>query len=202
MFAQGDPTPPPQEGQGYEVLAAIPGVTDGDIPADLGSYVNLVYRASIAIGAVLAVLMLVIGGLQYMGTDVFSKKNQGRDRIRHALMGLGLLLVSYLILSTINEDLLNLDLNIKDADTGGLLIGTLYEQELQQNLATYGSRGHATQDSIETHTQNEQDGYKRANAKYCSAVSLFPVPEEERQAQKDRIMRRCVINFENAKRQR
>ncbi len=75
----------------------------------LPQYVNAVFTLAISIGAILAVLMLIFGGFEYMTSEATGGKKDGRDRIRQALLGLVLLLLSYLILYVINPQLLNLD---------------------------------------------------------------------------------------------
>jgi len=53
-----------QEPQEYIPLAQVPGLTPGSGKQALGQYINSIYTLSIGIGAVLAVLMIVVGGLQ------------------------------------------------------------------------------------------------------------------------------------------
>ena len=99
----------------YQALASIPNLTDKGIPPSLGAYINNIYSISIGLGAVLAILMIVIGGMQYMTTDNFNNKKDGRTRINNALLGLGLLLAAFLILNTVNNDLIDLDFDLTTA---------------------------------------------------------------------------------------
>lgn len=89
----------------YFPLAPIPGVTTGaaDLPAFLGNLFKLLVAAS----AALAVLMIVIGGFEYLATVVPGSKEAGRQRITNALVGLGILLASYLLIRAVNPELLN-----------------------------------------------------------------------------------------------
>lgn len=91
---------------GFETLSQIPGVAGST--ASLGTYVNALFRIAIGLGAVIAVLMIVIGGFEYLSTDLFQRKSAGKERIQNSLLGLGLLLVSTLLLQTINPKLLDL----------------------------------------------------------------------------------------------
>ena len=59
------------------------------------------YRWGVTLAAVLAVVMLVVGGVQYMGSESLFAKDEGKKRIQAALGGLLLALASALILSTI-----------------------------------------------------------------------------------------------------
>ncbi|KKS04574.1 MAG: hypothetical protein UU82_C0012G0006 [Candidatus Nomurabacteria bacterium GW2011_GWC2_41_8] len=76
----------------------------------LGGYLNLMIKLFIGICAVLAVIMIVMGGIQYMTTELISSKEEGRKRITGAILGLLLALGAYTLLFTINPDLLNTDL--------------------------------------------------------------------------------------------
>ncbi|MFA6432517.1 MAG: hypothetical protein WCV82_01735 [Candidatus Paceibacterota bacterium] len=75
---------------------------------DFQNYVQYAFNLIIALAAAGAVLMLVMGGLQYMTTDSWSGKTAGLDRARNALYGLLLVLTSYLILRTIDPRLVSI----------------------------------------------------------------------------------------------
>ena len=75
----------------------------------LAPFVNAIFKASLAIGAMLAVLQLARAGFLYMGSDMWSKKEQAKHLMSDALFGLLLLLAIWLILNQINPQLLNLD---------------------------------------------------------------------------------------------
>lgn len=95
----------------YVPLAPLPGV-DAEAEATLESYLPAIFQLSIGIAGVLAVIMLILGGLQYMGSETVGGKQDGRDRITAALGGLLLALAAFLILQTINKDLVNFSLDI------------------------------------------------------------------------------------------
>ena len=61
----------------------------------------------IGFAAVLAMVMIVMGGIEYMTSELISSKEEGRERIIHAVLGLLIALGAYLILNTINPQLLN-----------------------------------------------------------------------------------------------
>ncbi len=77
---------------------------------DLGAFLSQAFQFGLAIAAALAVIMIVWGGVQIMTTDSWSGKSEGKQRIWDALIGLGLALVSWLILYTINPEILNFKL--------------------------------------------------------------------------------------------
>jgi hypothetical protein len=68
---------------------------------------NGILKILVIAGALSAVAMLVFAGIQYMVSDVVTKKIVSKERIRNALWGLLLLLGAWLILYTINPQLLN-----------------------------------------------------------------------------------------------
>jgi hypothetical protein len=106
----------------YNYLAPIrtpdckQGSTDGTCESiDYGGknafsvYLNMMIKVIIGLGAVAAMVMIVIGGLQYMTSELISSKEAGKDRISSAIFGLLIMLGSYTILFTINPDLLRSD---------------------------------------------------------------------------------------------
>ena len=92
----------------YAILESIPGISAGSAPS-LSTYLRAVFLTGIGLAGVLAVLMIVIGGIQYIGSGMSpSVKSDARDRITNAIMGLLLALLSWIILNTINPSLVSL----------------------------------------------------------------------------------------------
>lgn len=79
-------------------------------PEDPSSFFNSLFRIGIGIAAILAVLMIILGGFQYMTSDVPGAKSDGKTRIWGAIIGLLVILLSALILSIINPDILSFEL--------------------------------------------------------------------------------------------
>lgn len=94
------------------VLEPLPGVTDSTQKLDFPSFLRGLFSTLLAAGAVLAVLMLVWGGLWYMVTGVAGSKEKARQKMLNAVLGLLLLFGSVLLLKTINPDLLRFDILI------------------------------------------------------------------------------------------
>src|SRR3989344_1896364 len=90
-------------------LPAVPYETDTECP--LGNYLNIIIKLVIGIAAVLAMVMIVMGGIEYMTSDLISSKESGKDTIRNAILGLLIALGAYLILNTINPQLLSVCLD-------------------------------------------------------------------------------------------
>ncbi len=105
-----------QENLEYAVLAPLPGVAEnaGDTTT-LEKYVPAIFKLAIGLSAVAAVVMIVIGGFQYMTSDAIQGKSAGKERIKNAIYGLILVIAAWLILNEINPNLLNINLNIESA---------------------------------------------------------------------------------------
>lgn len=80
------------------------GVFEGvnDKSTNLSTFLSSVFSFGIAIAVVLAFVMIVYGGIIKMTTDSWTKKETANEIITNALYGLGLALVSYLLLYIIN----------------------------------------------------------------------------------------------------
>jgi len=107
----------------YQLLAPLPCIqtyqtvsTAGNIDCPNGktenvpsvnfqTYVQYAINLIIALSAVAAVFMIVVGGIQYMTTDAVSGKSEGISKAKNAVYGLLLILCSYIILRTIDPRL-------------------------------------------------------------------------------------------------
>lgn len=72
---------------------------------DFQNYVQFIFNLIIAIAAAAAIFMIVLGGLQYMTSDSWTGKSDGLGKLKNALLGLVLVLTSYLILRTVDPRL-------------------------------------------------------------------------------------------------
>lgn len=79
----------------------------GDTVADLANYIGVIYQFMISIIGVVAAVMMIIGGFQYLtSAGDAGKIGAARKRITDALIGLVLAFSAYLLLNTINPALL------------------------------------------------------------------------------------------------
>lgn len=97
----------------YTPLAPLPGTTNEEGKTDIKTYIPGVFKLVIGIAGVLAVLMIIIGGVEYITTDAIQGKSEGKERIQNALLGLILVLVSWILLYTINPKLTVFNLNVE-----------------------------------------------------------------------------------------
>jgi len=97
--------------KGYTSLAPIPNVPGNGV--SLPDYLQGLFSIGVGLAIVFAVLMIVIGGIQYVLAAVPSAKNDGKKKIQDSIWGLLLILFSYIILKAINPELLYFGLNLK-----------------------------------------------------------------------------------------
>lgn len=102
----------------FQPIVAIP-LPTGQVNSDttIAEYLNAVFRLTIAIATILAIVMITFDGFRYMTSDVIGKKSEAIERLRGAFLGLFILLASYIIFSVINPNMLNLDAFTKDLST-------------------------------------------------------------------------------------
>ena len=104
-------TPVVHAQKGYTLLADIPTVAVKENPT-LPVYLRGLVVAIVGLAIVLAVIMIVMGGIQYVLAAIPSSKEDGKKRIIGALSGLLLILLSYILLQAINPELLKVGLNL------------------------------------------------------------------------------------------
>lgn len=99
-------------GEAYKLAYSIPNPDLSKPPiaevADLGSYVNTVYVYLLGFSGIVAIVMIMVGGLQYVTSVGGSNISEAKKRIQNAVIGLILLFSAALILQTVNPRLLTL----------------------------------------------------------------------------------------------
>lgn len=99
--------------EGFVPLAGIPNLTEG-VAADtagLANFFNNLYKFLIGAAAIIAIVEIILGGLQISSQDSISKQGEGRERIQQAIFGLILVLSPVVVFSIINPSILNLSLD-------------------------------------------------------------------------------------------
>jgi len=93
----------------YTLLQSLP--KEGDDLSEnvtLEQYLTWAFRFVLALAGFLAVMMIVIGGVQYIISGASeSMRGEAKKRIENAIWGLVMALVSYLVLYTINPSLVD-----------------------------------------------------------------------------------------------
>lgn len=147
----------------------VPGTVEGYVPLepltpygqyrDFGDYLSTMYQLVVTIGALIAVVMLVTGGVRYMLSEGFTDIDKAKLRIRSALTGLLVLVGSFLILYTINPNLLKFNLLIpplKNQGASGFNIPTSNE--------TAQAQYRKIQDQMNDAQRKDDNGAESCNA--------------------------------------
>ncbi len=80
-----------------------------------GVYLRIIIKLVLGIAAVLAMIMITVGGIEYLTSELVASKEAGKGTITNAILGLVIALGAFLILNTVNPDLLNVCLKLPDA---------------------------------------------------------------------------------------
>ncbi len=90
----------------------------------IGECISQVYTVSLSLVGIVAFVQIVYGGFMLLtAAGNTSKTGQAMDKIKNAVLGIVLLFSSYLILNTINPDLVNFNFAFKDKLAGEELVG-------------------------------------------------------------------------------
>ncbi len=97
----------------YTLLQSLPKEgPDLEKNVTLEQYLTWAFRFVLALAGFLAVMMIVIGGVEYIISGASeSMRGEAKKRIENAIWGLVMALVSYLVLYTINPSLVDFENN-------------------------------------------------------------------------------------------
>jgi|GEM_PF-2140839 len=113
-------------------LTNIPFLTETGNAFSLETFLNGLYRISIGIAAVVAVLQIMRAGIMYMGGDSVTEKKEAKNLIALSIGGLILVLSPVIVFSIINPEILSLKIGNIDA----LAPTTLSEEARNNTLST------------------------------------------------------------------
>ncbi len=147
----------------------IPGLTfssviekDGSLHINFfGEYMAALYKYLLNIGVTISIVLIMIGGLQWVLSASGTDAKGAKDRIRNAVVGLVLLMSVYMILFIVNPNLVLLQTPaIKGID------------EVELELATSGEEGAAgTMSNVECQNivdEAQEDGECKISQKFAS----------------------------------
>jgi len=145
------------------ISAAIPGMGTVTSSTPPGQFVKGFYDFALMIGGVLAFGAIVYGGVLYAASAGNpSKQSEGKEWVKSALLGLLLLGGAYLILYTINPDLVNLNLP------------TLTTINIQAPSSGAGAGSGSGSQSTQSGTYcNVSFSYCASNQQCCSRVGCY-----------------------------
>lgn len=91
----------------YTPMAPIPGFNPG---GSIPEFINAVYKLLIIVGSMFAVIKIAYAGTKYTMSDVVSSKQSALSDIKGVFLGLAILLLPFVVLQTINPDLIKLNI--------------------------------------------------------------------------------------------
>lgn len=94
----------------YTPLEPLPVPGGAQAGTDFGAFLSAMFRMLITFGGLFAVVMITVAGIGYMLSESAVDIDKAKGRAKAALWGLLLLMGSWLILNTINPDLLKFNL--------------------------------------------------------------------------------------------
>jgi hypothetical protein len=112
------------------------GLEDG-IP-DFGTFLNTLFTWGISFAGIIAVIVIIFGGIQYMTTDAVSGKSEGKEKIKRAFTGLIIVLSSILVLNTINPRITTFNLGFENQTIRGTAFNFTIEQPTWTGTSSNG----------------------------------------------------------------
>ncbi|MFA6158504.1 MAG: pilin [Candidatus Paceibacterota bacterium] len=131
----------------YVPLTTIPGLITAGVATNPVTIIMGVYGLAIGIGSVIATVMIIWAGFEYMYVEAIGKKSAAKERITNAFLGLLVILGSYILLRTINPNLVSFNVTLPGgAGSKGLagLIAIEQNYEAQQQRLLIAQRDLAT----------------------------------------------------------
>jgi hypothetical protein len=110
------------------------GLEDG-IP-DFGTFLNTLFTWGISFAGIIAVIVIIFGGIQYMTTDAVAGKSEGKEKIKRAFTGLIIVLSSILVLNTINPRITTFNLGFENQTIRGTAFTIPDEDYFSSMVAT------------------------------------------------------------------
>lgn len=132
-------------------LEFTPAYQDGNVVVTnyLGEYIEAIYRWSVGAGALLAIVMIMIGGLQYMlARGNTAGLGAAKKRIGDAVLGLALLLFAWNIANLVDPSTIFFD---------NLSIGTVEQRLFEDTSGLEGFSGGAVAENCIQAYQNAQE---------------------------------------------
>jgi len=105
------------EGEGYSLLAPIPTVI-GNTQPNLVTYMKGLFTLFVGLSIVFAVFVIIYGGVKYTLAIVPGAKSDAKKRMTDAVLGLFIVLISSILLNTLNPGLLRIGLKLEPLKFG------------------------------------------------------------------------------------
>ncbi len=196
----------------FKPLTALPGIQEAANSATFPTFLNTVYKLAIGAGAVLAVIMIMVAGVQFMtNRGSVSSNEAAKTRLRNALIGLLLVLSPTIVFGIINPSIL--DLSFSDALTGLKVqkldkatgsnlspgqtalwtsvnedpVAAANRCKLSQGTITFGCKETTGDQAYRVVTSKDSCAADELKISQCSATGAQPTTKQECSAQFDSI---------------
>jgi hypothetical protein len=146
----------------------------------VGTYLNKLFLLGIGLISAIAVIMLIVAGIQYMGEESIFGKGKKKDQMTNALLGLLIALGSYALLNTISPDLIgNKGLKIRrvSATLDERVHGdTAHQPIMKDGIAYYCQDGKYKEGSVwgDEDRKDENDIKAKLEAKNIHVKENYP----------------------------
>lgn len=158
----------------YSLEVGIPGKVKIGGDQSLVQYISNIYQFALAIAGIAAFGSLVYAGILWIISAAVDQKKKAMEQISNALLGLGLVLGAFLLLQTINPDLVNKGLpGLSDIKGGGSGVYTVKKTTYICDVPTIFTS--QSGGSKNTWTGDSDD--KDACNTYCQSTAGFPCTE-------------------------
>jgi len=143
----------------------------------LGDYIEKIYIYLLGLVGISALLMFIVGGIMYMtARDNAAQVGTAKNYLWNAILGLVLALVSWLLLNTINPDLvkkLAIDLpNLTAPEEKNKIVGDLCRNLFSRELQKYYNQNDALKNPVDQCvTDLTKPGKYQKTGKACSSDS-------------------------------
>jgi len=132
------------------------GASTENCTTDFVTYLKGFFRLVISLSSIIAVLVITYEGFKLVVSTTEGARDTAKERIQQALIGLGLVLGSYLILNTINPQLTKISFAVdKVADYAGT--SAYFEDDLSQSLKderAAEAQRMANREALQTYSQS------------------------------------------------
>lgn len=169
----------------YQLLAPLTQEQAQNPKVELGDYLSTLFKIFLAVAGILATVMIVFAGFQYMLTELPGGKKDALGKFQNAILGLLLALSSYLILNTINPDLVNTSFTLEPVDievpvasttpTGNVPPGSEEEAELFKKMLA--DEDSARSKLLASQIRINKSACTKLGQKSCTNVGLLNVSQ-------------------------
>ncbi len=104
---------PPGQGLCYANPPAVPltiSIGGHTVALDMSDYIIIVFNYGVGVAGLIATVMFMVGGFQYLTAGTSDRTSKGKERIKNAIVGMLLVFGAMLILRTVNPDTLKLQM--------------------------------------------------------------------------------------------